>query len=1015
MSGLQSRPDHGWRVSALPVPPESAPDLAETLLLSCGGRSVLHVGCGSGEIVRALLRQGVEARGMDLLTPALDGLASRMPGCFMACDGFLRLPVADGTQDVVLVTLSLAGSDEAALDAFFVELRRVAVRAVHALVDVSGSELTREHIEARAFAAGFRKHPAYYQVNAYEALQHEGGRLTILLEPMSDEQLARYPLTALREERDLHMDMLREPGARSDAHVARYQWALSFVRPGDRVLDAACGLGYGSYLLQACSAARSTLGVDGSAYALDYATTCFASRLPGLSFQQGFLPDALDGIEDGSIDLVVSFETLEHVEHNERLLAEFHRILSPGGRLVASVPNDWSDETGKDPNPFHLHVYTLEMLRGQMSRHFVLERLAAQSASRHKSGPGRHEWIPAERRLREVAVDVLVDEAPEAEWWLAVAMRSPLDTANVKYRESIFPSPAGRAWNVTAFERDYRNPWLVQGMVHVHHRLQERNELSALSNAVARNADLGSPDQGAALCVQAYLQLGSDTLAAADVADIEARISAYLEAPPQTPQGVRWHISLLFVLGRLWMTVGDFARARAALEACVRLDPLKYSPLLGNRSVEAYLLLGILCHVALQRDAAQVYWRSGIAEARRVLTADWAEALGDVDQPAEFGLPELASVLEYASSCAMALVGLDDADRKCGWWRRPLHNRLVEIARLNRANARMMQASAWHASQHDQWERRARGIEVRLGELDELAQRLGGDKAWLLDQRDALAREAASQGARVAVLDSELEKALADLKWIEGQRDAWEARARDFERQVVGLEKEAVEATKGREWLDGQRVAWETQAAGLSEELARIAVVLERCQSDYSWISGERDEQADRAEQAERRAAALDGELARLRRTVEQKDALLLAAEGCQAHLQCDIAWHDEQRGRWEQKAAEAERRVRELEGRLQECLVAVEWNAAERAAWEGRAQGAEGRVAELERELQRFSENADKIQEEMSSMQAHQLQQDKRIAAINSELEFQRESLDRIRSRRLIRLLNLFFRNRYY
>ncbi|VFT12047.1 Uncharacterised protein [Pseudomonas aeruginosa] len=57
------------------------------------------------------------------------------------------------------------------------------------------------------------------------------------------------------------MDMLREVGERSDAHVARYLWAEKYVRQGDRVLDAACGLGYGSYALAELSKASKITGV----------------------------------------------------------------------------------------------------------------------------------------------------------------------------------------------------------------------------------------------------------------------------------------------------------------------------------------------------------------------------------------------------------------------------------------------------------------------------------------------------------------------------------------------------------------------------------------------------------------------------------------------------------------------------------------------------------------------------------------------------------------------------------
>ncbi|WP_422649192.1 class I SAM-dependent methyltransferase [Cupriavidus sp. H18C1] len=189
------------------------------------------------------------------------------------------------------------------------------------------------------------------------------------------------------------MDMLRESGSRSDAHVFRYQLAARFVRPGDVVLDAASGLGYGSHLIWTGTKASKVIGIDGSEYAAKYASSNFGYADEGLEFREGFLPQCLHSIPDNSVDLVVSFETLEHVEDPEGLLAEFDRVLAPGGRFIGSVPNDWSDETGEDPNPFHLHVYTLEKFRQQLRARFAVEKFFSQTADRVKKLGAKCEWV----------------------------------------------------------------------------------------------------------------------------------------------------------------------------------------------------------------------------------------------------------------------------------------------------------------------------------------------------------------------------------------------------------------------------------------------------------------------------------------------------------------------------------------------------------------------------------------------------------------------------------------------
>lgn len=295
--------------------------------------------------------------------------------------------------------------------------RSAAKSLVLVVVNVSGSGASlRRALESLAFAAGLRKHAGYYLMLDYEALHHDTGPLIVPLEKLPSAALEVYPLPALKEERDLHMDMLREAGERSDGHVIRYHLAAELVRPGDHVLDAACGLGYGSYVLSQSTRCASVLGVDGSDYAISYAQQNFGATDQRLSFRRGWLPDDLADLPDESFDLVISFETLEHIANPTGLLAEFHRVLRPGGRIIVSVPNDWSDESGKDPNPYHLHVYTLDTLRQQFSRHFVRERLHQQIASGCKRRSTGNSWAPLPRTLREVPVDTAM--VPDSEWWV---------------------------------------------------------------------------------------------------------------------------------------------------------------------------------------------------------------------------------------------------------------------------------------------------------------------------------------------------------------------------------------------------------------------------------------------------------------------------------------------------------------------------------------------------------------------------------------------------------------------
>lgn len=130
-------------------------------------------------------------------------------------------------------------------------------------------------------------------------------------------------------------------------HIHRYRLA-SMLADGRDVLDIASGEGYGSFMI--AEMAKSVIGVDKAHNAITHSQATY--RRDNLSFRQGWataipLPDA-------SIDLAVSFETIEHLSDQDAMLAELRRVLRPGGLLLISSPNKavYSDLTDYE-NPFH--------------------------------------------------------------------------------------------------------------------------------------------------------------------------------------------------------------------------------------------------------------------------------------------------------------------------------------------------------------------------------------------------------------------------------------------------------------------------------------------------------------------------------------------------------------------------------------------------------------------------------------------------------------------------------------
>lgn len=162
-------------------------------------------------------------------------------------------------------------------------------------------------------------------------------------------------------------------------HLHRYAWAGQLVR-GLRVLDAACGEGYGSAVL--ARTAASVAAVDVSADAIGHARERYP--VDGLEFH---VADCLDlPFQDGEFDCVVSFETLEHLEEQERLLHEFGRVLKPGGFLLLSSPDKAVyTEQQQNRNEFHVRELYRNELESLVQEVFPAYRLWGQRLLFHSA------------------------------------------------------------------------------------------------------------------------------------------------------------------------------------------------------------------------------------------------------------------------------------------------------------------------------------------------------------------------------------------------------------------------------------------------------------------------------------------------------------------------------------------------------------------------------------------------------------------------------------------------------
>jgi SAM-dependent methyltransferase len=164
-----------------------------------------------------------------------------------------------------------------------------------------------------------------------------------------------------------------EPGIVA-IHLKRYE----FARPrctGREVLDAGCGVGYGTAFL--AERARRVVGVDLSEDAIAYARRRYAR--PNVEFEVADLL-ALP-VPDEAFDVVCCFETIEHLSDQAAFVGEMRRVLRPGGAFLVSTPR--ADSTTDAPeNPFHARELSADDFERLLHTRFDEVELYAQRRPR---------------------------------------------------------------------------------------------------------------------------------------------------------------------------------------------------------------------------------------------------------------------------------------------------------------------------------------------------------------------------------------------------------------------------------------------------------------------------------------------------------------------------------------------------------------------------------------------------------------------------------------------------------
>ena len=187
-------------------------------------------------------------------------------------------------------------------------------------------------------------------------------------------------------------------------HIHRYLLACAYVKD-KRVLDIACGEGYGTAML--AQTARSVMGIDNDAATLTHAREHHGK--PNVAFVQA---DAQQlSLPPDSLDVVVSFETIEHFQFHEQFLTAIRAALTDEGVLLISTPNRAVyNDTDQEDNPFHkreLYRDEFMQLLGQHFRHVQLFGQSIMANSMIAAVAG--EYILRERKTCDVQITAIDD------------------------------------------------------------------------------------------------------------------------------------------------------------------------------------------------------------------------------------------------------------------------------------------------------------------------------------------------------------------------------------------------------------------------------------------------------------------------------------------------------------------------------------------------------------------------------------------------------------------------------
>ncbi len=182
---------------------------------------------------------------------------------------------------------------------------------------------------------------------------------------------------------------------------ARYSFAKKVLKGYSRILDVACGTGYGTAMVSDATKTKEVYGVDISSEAIGFAreryqddnTTFLKANVYDIPFKNEYF------------DAIVAFEMIEHLDKLSTFLKEADRVLQKGGILVVSTPNRLiTSPEGDLMSPYHTQEYDPSELKQLLSKHFKDVVIYGQQSTQNATHA--HQDFMKSQNARQSFVDI---------------------------------------------------------------------------------------------------------------------------------------------------------------------------------------------------------------------------------------------------------------------------------------------------------------------------------------------------------------------------------------------------------------------------------------------------------------------------------------------------------------------------------------------------------------------------------------------------------------------------------